>query len=407
MSEVGIIHVVDGEQAGQDVKLPADDKKFTIGRRSNCDLMLRVDSISREHCYIQRQGDDYWLYDNGSANATLLNGMAIEKAKLVHGDVLTLDRVTLEYLSPSQTPGTREMIREFVVSKGAGSQQTYTAENSLLGKTVDSYKLLSVLGEGGMAMVYKARNEKDQSLVAVKFLKGGPQADRENTARFLKEFKTGAKLHHPNIMQILALGENDGSPYIAMEYIDGSSLQEILDEKGRLSQKAALKVGVQVAKALEYAFSNNVIHRDIKPENVMISRQGEVKVADLGLAKEIKQFVSINITKTGEGIGTLHYMSPEQVENTKGVDQRADIYSLGATIYECLCGQPPFDEVGVWKFVEAINNKEPPPLPQLVDNLHPKMWPMIEKSLRKKPKERQQTPTEFRQEMEAILAELD
>ncbi|NUM72365.1 MAG: helix-turn-helix domain-containing protein [Ignavibacteriaceae bacterium] len=189
MSEVGIIHVVDGEQAGQDVKLPADDKKFTIGRRSNCDLMLRVDSISREHCYIQRQGDDYWLYDNGSANATLLNGMAIEKAKLVHGDVLTLDRVTLEYLSPSQTPGTREMIREFVVSKGAGSQQTYTAENSLLGKTVDSYKLLSVLGEGGMAMVYKARNEKDQSLVAVKFLKGGPQADRENTARFLKEFK--------------------------------------------------------------------------------------------------------------------------------------------------------------------------------------------------------------------------
>ena len=381
---VGIIHVVDGEHAGRDFTLSQDSEKhFTIGRRSTCDVVIKIDSISREHCYIQLKEGDYWIFDNGSANATLLNGMAIEKAKLVHGDVITLDRITLEYLSPGQTKKTREMIREFVVSKGAGGGTAYTSDNSLLGKTVGKFKLLSVLGEGGMAMVYKGRNEEDQSLVAIKVLKGG-QTDQENTARFLKEFRTGTKLNHPNIMQVLELGEHDAAPYIVMEYIDGSSLQEILDEKGRLSQKAVLKVGVQVSKALEHAFERNIIHRDIKPENIMISRQGEVKVTDLGLAKELRQFVSINITKTGEGIGTLHYMSPEQVENTKAVDQRADIYSLGATLYECICGQPPFDEVGVWKFVEAINTKEPPPLNELVEGLEETVWPMLEKALRKK-----------------------
>ncbi|MEE9311859.1 MAG: protein kinase, partial [Planctomycetota bacterium] len=122
-----------------------------------------------------------------------------------------------------------------------------------------------------------------------------------------------------------------------------------------------------------------------------------------GLAKELKRFVSVNITKTGEGIGTLHYMSPEQVENTRDVDQRADIYSLGATIYECLCGQPPFDEVGVWKFVEAINEKPPPDLNERVPNMHPEVWPMVQRALSKRADDRQQNPTEIREEFERLL----
>ncbi|MCB1212597.1 MAG: serine/threonine protein kinase, partial [Verrucomicrobiales bacterium] len=209
----------------------------------------------------------------------------------------------------------------------------------------------------------------NSDIVALKVLKRGETVDQENLQRFLKEFKTGSKLNHPNIMQVYEIGEVDGTYFIAMEYINGSSLQEILDEKGRLSAEGTLKIGIQVAKALEFAFSQRIIHRDIKPENILISREGEVKITDLGLAKELKRYVSVNITKTGEGIGTLHYMSPEQVENTRDVDQRADTYSLGATLYECLCGQPPFDEVGVWKFVEAINEKPPPNLNDRVPNL--------------------------------------
>ena len=396
------VRIVDGIDAGVEKELP-DEGSVTIGRRSSCDLVLRVDSVSREHCRIEVSDGAYWLYDNGSSNGTLLNGLRIEKAKLVHGDVITLDRVTLEYLEEADSAHTREMIREFVVQNRPDVDGTYTAENSLIGKTLKHYKVLSVIGEGDMALVYKARDERNSDIVALKVLKRGETVDQENLQRFLKEFKTGSKLNHPNIMQVYEIGEVDGTYFIAMEYINGSSLQEILDEKGRLSAEGTLKIGIQVAKALEFAFSQRIIHRDIKPENILISREGEVKITDLGLAKELKRYVSVNITKTGEGIGTLHYMSPEQVENTRDVDQRADTYSLGATLYECLCGQPPFDEVGVWKFVEAINEKPPPNLNDRVPNLHPEVWPVVERALAKRPEERQQTPTEFREELERLL----
>lgn len=407
MGEPAKLYVVDGEMAGNFVPLPMEEgRRFTIGRRNTCDLVLRLDSISREHCVIQKEADGHHVQDNGSANATLVNGIAVEKARLVHGDVLTLDKITMEYVSPDAGEKA-DVEREFVVQHRPNAGASYNSQNSMIGQVVgEKYKLLSVLGEGGMAVVYKARREDDGSIVAVKVLKQSGSSDPESHRRFIKEFKTGNKLQHDGIMQVYDFGEHKGANFMVMEYIAGTSLQEILDEKGKLSQKATLQVGVQVTKALEYALERNIIHRDIKPENIMISKTGEVKLADLGLAKEMKQFVSINLTKTGEGIGTLHYMSPEQVENTKGVDQRADIYSLGASLYECLCGEPPFDEVGVWKFIEAINEKDPPPLDQRVAGLHPKMWPMIKKSLEKKADKRQQTPTEFRREMEAILAEL-
>lgn len=396
------IRIVDGDDAGIEKELP-ESGKCVIGRRSSCDLVLRVDSVSREHCRIEHKDGAYWIYDNGSSNGTLLNGLRIEKAKLVHGDVITLDKVTLEYIEESDAQLSKEMIREFVVQKRPDSEGTYNAQNSLIGKTLKHYKVLSVIGEGGMALVYKARDERNGQIVALKVLKRGETVDQENLQRFLKEFKTGSKLNHPNIMQVYEIGEVEGTYFISMEYINGSSLQEILDEKGRLSPEGSLKIGIQVAKALEFAFSQRIIHRDIKPENILISREGEVKITDLGLAKELKRYVSVNITKTGEGIGTLHYMSPEQVESTRDVDQRADIYSLGATMYECLCGQPPFDEVGVWKFVEAINEKPPPNLNERAPNLHPAIWPVVQKALAKRPEERQQTPSEFRQELEKLL----
>ncbi|MCA8936346.1 MAG: FHA domain-containing protein, partial [Planctomycetes bacterium] len=192
------VRIVDGIDAGVEKELP-DEGSVTIGRRSSCDLVLRVDSVSREHCRIEVSDGAYWLYDNGSSNGTLLNGLRIEKAKLVHGDVITLDRVTLEYLEEADSAHTREMIREFVVQNRPDVDGTYTAENSLIGKTLKHYKVLSVIGEGGMALVYKARDERNSDIVALKVLKRGETVDQENLQRFLKEFKTGSKLNHPNI----------------------------------------------------------------------------------------------------------------------------------------------------------------------------------------------------------------
>lgn len=402
MSDEAHIVVVDGELAGTCHRLPVDNRKYVIGRRQSCDLVLPVDSVSREHCYIMRDDVHWWVHDNGSANSTLLNGLPVEKARLIDGDVITLDKIALEFRLPDgQRPIHGE--REFIVQKRPGTK--YDARNSLIGSVIGGkYKALSVLGEGGMAMVYKARREEDGKLVAVKLLKGGDTPDPENLARFRKEFRTGVKLQHPNIMETYDYGEHNGAKFMVLEYIDGSSLQEILDEKGKLSVRAALQVAIQVTKALAHAYAQGIIHRDIKPENIMISRAGQVKVTDLGLAKEFSRMYTINITKTGEGIGTLHYMPPEQIEDTKSVDQRADIYSLGATLYECIGGQPPFDEVGVWKFIEAINHREPPALTSLVPDLPVPVWKVIEKSLKKKPADRYQSPEEFQVALEGILA---
>ena len=267
------------------------------------------------------------------------------------------------------------------------------------------YKIVRQIGEGAMGVVWEAEDTKLDRRVALKFVRPEGAVDESLRRRLLREAKALARIRHRNVIAVFDAGEADDEVCLVLELVVGTNARAWRDAHPRTHDEI---VGVwrQAAAGIAAVHRAGIVHRDIKPENIMISHTGAVKVTDLGLAKELKQFVSINITKTGEGIGTLHYMSPEQIENTKGVDQRADIYSLGATLYECIAGQPPFDEVGVWKFVEAINKKPPPPLDGIVEGLPPAVWKMIGKSLEKKPQKRQQTPTEFLEEMEAILAQV-
>ncbi len=202
-------------------------------------------------------------------------------------------------------------------------------------------EILELLGQGGMGAVYKARQPALDRLVALKVLPSSAAVDAGFAERFVREARALAKLSHPNIVAVYDFGQTHGLHYFVMEYVDGPNLRQI-EQSGKLTPRQALQIIPQVCEALQYAHDEGVVHRDIKPENVLLDKKGRVKIADFGLAK-ILGFETRNIRLTGarDVMGTPHYMAPEQVENPRLVDHRADIYSLGVVFYEMLTGELP------------------------------------------------------------------
>ncbi|MGH7569562.1 MAG: serine/threonine-protein kinase, partial [Gemmatimonadales bacterium] len=216
---------------------------------------------------------------------------------------------------------------------------TYPLE-SLRDALGERYTVLRLAGEGGMATVYVAHDLKHDRDVALKILKPDV-AQALGRERFLREIKLAAKLQHPNILPVYDSGEAAGALYYVMPFVEGESLRDRLDREGQFSLEEAIQITREVADALAYAHSHDVVHRDIKPENVMLSG-GHAVVADFGIARAISGAGQDKVTQTGLAIGTPAYMSPEQASGSGQIDRRSDIYSLGCMLYEMLAGQPPF-----------------------------------------------------------------
>ena len=207
-------------------------------------------------------------------------------------------------------------------------------------------EIVDVIGQGGMGAVYHARQSKLDRPVALKIIRPESAADPSFAERFAREARTLARLNHPNIVSIHDFGEFQAGYYFVMEFVDGANLRQILD-MGRMELSQALSIVRQICDALQYAHDEGVIHRDIKPENILVDQQGRVKIADFGLARLASSFAEKNsenyysLTGTHQIMGTPRYMAPEQIESSRGVDHRADIYSLGVVFYEMLTGEVP------------------------------------------------------------------
>lgn len=209
-------------------------------------------------------------------------------------------------------------------------------ENIILG---DRYELQEKIGEGGMSLVYKARDKKLNRFIAVKILKHEFINNEDIVDKFKKEATAIANLNDPYIVNVLDVGSQEDYNYIVMEYVKGKTLKEFIREKGRIPYDLALNFSVQIAKALDCAHKNNIIHRDIKPQNILVTEEGSLKVTDFGIAKSTN---SSTITNTSNVIGSAHYFSPEQAKGNY-IDSRTDLYSLGVVIYEMVTGRVPFD----------------------------------------------------------------
>ncbi len=216
-------------------------------------------------------------------------------------------------------------------------------EENLVGRTIAGYKVLSVLGRGGMGTVYKALQLSMEREVALKVLSHKLSDDKTYVERFLREARAAGALNHPNIVRIFDVAREGNFYFFSMELVRGRTVFDIVTDEGPMDAERALNIARQVADALAYAHRNGIIHRDIKPENIMLTPDEQVKLTDLGLAKRTGVAGSDSaVTLAGQVMGTPHYMSPEQVVDTSSVDHRTDIYSLGATLYFMLTGKKPY-----------------------------------------------------------------
>jgi serine/threonine-protein kinase len=262
------------------------------------------------------------------------------------------------------------------------------------------YRLLKKLGQGGMGTVYKAHQESLDRDVAVKVLFKHLAANTSFVDRFQREARIMAKLDHTNILRCFGVGEEHGYHYFAMEFIDGGSLQDWLDKLKQLSVGDAVHIALACARGLQHAHELNMIHRDIKPDNILITHKGGVKVADMGLAKAHGE--NLSLTRTGTAAGTPLYMSPEQARDAKHVDQRTDIYALGAMLYACIAGRPPIIAETYIELLEAKERGKFEPLRKSNDEVPERLDLMVDKMLAKRVESRYQTCAEIVTDLEGL-----
>jgi len=284
----------------------------------------------------------------------------------------------------------------------------------MIGKTVSHYRILEKLGSGGMGVVYKAEDTKLGRTVALKVLPPERVADPNRKRRFVQEARAASALNHPNIIIIHDIDEAEGVHYIAMEHVEGKTLDRLIARHG-LRVNEALKYAVQMAAALAKAHSAGIVHRDLKPTNVMVTDDGLVKVLDFGLAKlteaaptgDAETAVTVEpTTEEGTIVGTVGYMSPEQAEG-KPVDARSDVFSFGSVLYEMLTGQRAFQGETKVSTIAAILREEPKPLSQVVEGLPREVERIVKRCLRKDPAHRVQHMDDLKVALEELKEESD
>ncbi|MGA8265520.1 MAG: protein kinase [Ignavibacteriaceae bacterium] len=261
----------------------------------------------------------------------------------------------------------------------------------MIGQTILHYKILEKLGEGGMGEVFKAQDTKLERFVALKFLPSELTSSEDDKARFIQEAKAASAMNHPNVCTIHSIDEYNGQLFIVMEYIEGTTLR---DNKQVLSEKKILEIAAQAADGLGAAHEKGIVHRDIKPENIMIRKDGIVQIMDFGLAKLYSSSNVSRLTKAGTTMGTMGYMSPEQVQGLD-VDHRTDIFSLGVVIYELLSGESPFKGMHETAIMYEIVNVNPAPISTIKNEINPELDQIILECLEKDKDERYQSAKEL------------
>ncbi|HBP21188.1 MAG TPA: hypothetical protein DEA08_25800 [Planctomycetes bacterium] len=409
------MRLVRGARAGELITL-ADNQMIVIGRGSDATFRIQDPSISRRHCQIANTQRGLLIADLGSSNGTYVNGQRLSNtwAQINVGDSVILGQNEVRVLGFEQPAGMpaappQQSFQQQPGHPGGFQQQQQAPQppRDFDPNLVDGYVIQQKLGQGAFGSVYKAIwTAGNNQVVALKTIKPQLVSDTKDIQRFFREAETGRKLVHPNITRVYDAGECRGTHYLSMEYIEGSEVSKLISQYGRLDVGYAMRVVIQIANALQHACDRGIVHRDIKPENVMVTGACVAKLVDFGLAKSFTQAGSSGLTAPGEGMGTLAYMPPEQLDNALNADQRSDIYSLGATLYHMLSGARPFNEKTTRSFIMKILNNMPPPIRQVNPTVPQELSDIIERAMAKKPEDRYQQPAEMENELTQLFQRL-
>jgi serine/threonine protein kinase len=265
----------------------------------------------------------------------------------------------------------------------------------------ERYELEELVGTGGMSSVYRAHDRLLERDVALKVLHQQFVADTDYVERFRREARSVAQLSHPNIVTVIDRGEQDGRQFIVFEYINGENLKALVEREGPLSEQDAVRLALQIARALGFAHDNGLVHRDVKPQNVLLNGDGQAKVTDFGIARSLD--VKGGLTQTGTVMGTSDYIAPEQARGSR-VDAQSDIYSLGAVLYELLTGEVPFPGDNFVAVAMRHINEPPPSVRERRPDVSPRLDALIRRAMAKEPRDRFGSMDELCAELSACLS---
>jgi hypothetical protein len=424
-----LLKIVEGNDKGEEIALHRGGS-VTVGRSHQAMRRLQDEHLSRVHACFDWTGDACVVRDLNSRNGVFVNGAKVERHSLRSGDRVKIGGVVFEVSfrdEPPPVPKEHEETRNLLEQTNhcEHCQRPITLATFADGDVKEKdgrylcpdcatildlgsdefkgFKVLERLGAGTAGLVFRARQLFQDRIVALKVLRLNESLSEKQVVRFLREAATISRLDHPHIVKVFDAVEFDKGYYIVMEYFAGKDLLTLVETRGAASSAIAVSIGMQLASALTYASKQGIVHRDLKPANILYrAEDGLAKLSDFGLAKRLGRSSWIQITREGEGLGTPCYMPPEQVRDARNVDPRADIYSLGASLYHVLSGRFPLIAKSYSEFMKQVMDKDPPPLRTANPRVPPELAEVVAQAMRKDPKERFQTAAEMLKALEAV-----